>query len=73
MLVTASRLTETGSVHGQTGKQIAVYPFSSILLSHEKDGAIDMCKNMDEPWGFYLEGNKPYQKEVYILSIQVKW
>ena len=43
-------------------KQNVVYSYNGILFSLKKEGNSDTFCNIEEPWGHYVQWNKPVMK-----------
>lgn len=61
-----SSVTEADQVstNWRMNKQHMVYTYNGILYSLKKDGDSDTWYNIDEPWGYYANRNKPITNTV---------
>ena len=54
-------------------KKVCYITYSGILFSHQKEENPVICRNMDGPWGHYIEWSKPGIERQILCGITYIW
>ena len=67
-------LQSVGSQESNTTEQLNHHHHhNGILFSHEKEGSLFTCKNMDGLWGHYANQNKSDRERQILHSLIYMW
>ena len=54
-------------------KEDVVYMYNGILHSHEKEGNLAICNNLDGSWGHYAEWDKSDRERQIFYDVNFMW